>query len=195
MYRKSAPNFKEQISAKNTGLVLIDYQPEFVEPNSSTAVRNAIQLYQTAQELSLPVTVTTLASENSSGALLPEFEEHIVGGEVVQRQAINAWSVAQVRRNVEGTSKTKVVLAGGLADVSLTATSLSCLRENYDVYVVWDACITSHPQTLDITLTRLVQAGIIPITTQAVIAELTEKVPPWLMLRTPVLTMPEMVMA
>lgn len=134
MYRiRSSLDFKEKLSPENSGMMLIDFQSELVGRNNSTAMQNALQLYLSAKKLQLPMAVTSLVGNNRPGALLSILEEHVPEADLVQRQTINAWSVDQVQRRIEGSSITKVVLAGAMVDVSLTQTCLNCLRENYDV--------------------------------------------------------------
>jgi len=61
---------------------------------------------------------------------------------------------------------------------ALTRTALRGLQEKYDVYVVWYACLERDSLELEIARLRLTQAGVIPTSIAAVMAELNPTLAP-----------------
>ncbi|WP_165367964.1 isochorismatase family protein, partial [Phytoactinopolyspora endophytica] len=73
---------------------------------------------------------------------------------------------------VDGTGRTKLIMAGVQTDVCLTFTALTALNKGYEVYAVVDASAATTKETHDYALQRLIQAGAIPINWLAVGSEL-----------------------
>lgn len=73
---------------------------------------------------------------------------------------------------VEKTGRKKLVIAGVSTEVCVTFVALSAIAAGYEVYAVIDASGTWNKLVQEISVQRLVQAGVQPITWVAVAAEL-----------------------
>jgi nicotinamidase-related amidase len=75
---------------------------------------------------------------------------------------------------VEDTKRKTLIIAGTITSVCLAFPSLSAISEGCKVFGVVDASGTYSKMAQEITLTRLVQAGVFPIDTAAVCAEIQQ---------------------
>jgi len=94
-----------------------------------------------------------------SGPLLPALQEALPGVKAIERKPMNVWEDETARNAVVATGRTRLILAGFLAEACVSFSALSALAEGFDVFVVEDACggltLASH----DLALRRLEQAG------------------------------------
>jgi Isochorismatase family len=71
-------------------------------------------------------------------------------------------------------SEKTLIIAGTITSVCLAFPSISALNEGYKVFAMVDTSGTYSKMAQEITLTRLLQAGAIPIDTAAVCSEIQQ---------------------
>src|SRR5690606_4172680 len=84
----------------------------------------------------------------------------------------NAWDTPSFVEAVKATGKKKLVIAGVLTSVCVAFPAISAVAEGYDVFAVIDASGDMSSLSTQVTVARLQMAGVIPITTTAVISEI-----------------------
>lgn len=180
------------IEVEESQLVLVDFQPRLqaVMHDAQAAWTQAVRLAQAAQCLSVPVWGT---EQNPSrlGALSPELRGHCQRVLAkMQFSAVeeglaewlapapeaprgNARSLPRhLQKPVQQPSLRKsIVLAGVEAHVCLLQTALDLMQEEFDVWVVTDACTSRTERNRDAAYDRLAGAGAELVTTEMVIFE------------------------
>ncbi len=171
------PKTDHLLTAENSALILIDYQPGLVDGTHSirreALVNNVVALAKAAKMFDVPVILSTIAVEAGyQEPTIPELLEVLPGVTPIDRTAVNAWEQPEFRAAVEATGRRKLIIAGLWTEVCLVFPALDMLMEGYEVYAVSDASggtsVDAHQRGME----RVVQAGAAPVTWEAVMAEL-----------------------
>jgi nicotinamidase-related amidase len=170
---------KGMMNPKDVAMLLIDHQSglfNLVEDMPVYQLRNnIIALAKVATMLKIPVITTASVPEGPNGPVIPEIQEFAPHVRYVPRQGqINAWDVPMFVKAVEETKRKTLVMTGTLTSVCLAFPAISAVEAGYKVYAVVDASGNWSRMATDLTIARLVQAGVIPIDTFAVIGELQQ---------------------
>ena len=178
------------LDAQESQLVLVDYQAKLMPSifEGQHAVANALRLGKIARLLNVPVWGT---EENPSrlGENLPEIralcsktlskmhfsavEEGLcewLRPEIKAPQG-NARSLPKHLQKVPAPGRNLIVVAGCEAHVCLMQTSLDLLEDEFDVWVVTDACSSRTERNRDAAFDRLAGAGADLVTTEMVAFE------------------------
>jgi nicotinamidase-related amidase len=180
------------IDVEESQLVLVDFQPKLQAAMHDAAAvwANAARLAQAARLLQVPVWGT---EQNPSrlGALSPELREACQ--QVLAKMQFSAveeglgeWlqpPPAPPRGNArslprhlqkpqpEQVGRKSIVLAGVEAHVCLLQTALDLLEDEFEVWVVTDACSSRTERNRDAAYDRLAGAGAELLTTEMVVFE------------------------
>jgi nicotinamidase-related amidase len=181
------------LDANESQLVLVDYQAKLMPSifEGQQAVANAMRLGKIARLLNVPVWGT---EENPSrlGENLPEVRAlcdktlskmHFSAVEEGLGEWLRPESKAQAEPRGNARSMPKhlqkaivserntIVMAGCEAHVCLLQTSLDLLEDEFDVWVVTDACSSRTERNRDAAFDRLAGAGAELVTTEMVAFE------------------------
>ena len=180
------------IDADESQLVLVDFQPRLqAAMHEAEAVwANAARLAQAAQALRVPVWGTE-QNPSKLGALAPELSqacERVLAK--MQFSAVeeglaewlqpppaaprgNARSLPRHLQKpaAEAPKRQAIVIAGVEAHVCLLQTALDLLEEEFEVWVVTDACTSRTERNRDAAYDRLAGFGADPATTEMVLFE------------------------
>lgn len=91
---------------------------------------------------------------------------------MARKGQINAWDNPDFVDAVKATGKKTLIVAGTITSVCMAFPSISAVHDGYRVFAVVDASGTYSKMAQEITLARVVQAGVVPIDTGAVLSEL-----------------------
>lgn len=166
------------LSPENHALVLIDFEGQMAFATSSIALselRNNVAIICGASKIfNVPTIVTTVAEESFSGPVFPEIEEFypMATSGYIDRTSMNTWEDEAAYKAITGTKKQKLVLAGLWTGVCIVGPALSALEENYEVYVITDACGDVSNEAHERAIQRMVHAGVKPITSIQYLLEL-----------------------
>ena len=176
-------------------LVLVDYQLRLMPAmhDGGAVIANAVRLARMAAALQVPVFVT---EQNPSGlgetvlelkAATTDAKARVLGK--MQFSAVeeglgewlrpptkpvqgNARSLPKhLQKPVGGAARDTIVLAGCEAHVCLLQTALDLLEDEFDVWVVTDACSSRTERNRDAAFDRLAGAGVELVTTEMVAFE------------------------
>ena len=175
----STPQEKVMINPNDVAMLLIDHQSglfNLVKDMPVAELRNnIIALAKVATMLNIPVITTASVPEGPNGPVIPEIQQFAPHAKYVARQGqINAWDVPMFVKAVEETKRKTLVMTGTLTSVCLAFPAICGVEAGYKVYAVVDASGNWSKIATDLTIARLVQAGVIPIDTFAVIGELQQ---------------------
>jgi nicotinamidase-related amidase len=155
-------------------VVLIDHQPfQFANLHShepALIVNNVIALAKGAKAFNVPTILTTVLEERG-GYLLKGLQDVFPEQKPINRTFINTWEDPAVTDIVKKSGRKQLVLAALWSEVCLAMPAIQAVGEGYDVFVVTDASGGVSPEAHDMAVRRLVQAGVVPITWLAVLAE------------------------
>ena len=171
------PKTDHLLTAENSALALIDYQPALVEGTRSISrealVNNVVALAKAAKMFDLPIVLsTTGVSAGYQETTIPELQSVLPGIQAIDRTKVNAWEEDTFREAVEATGRRKIIMAALWTEVCLVFPALDMLRDGYEVYAVSDASGGTSADAHQRGMERIVQAGAAPVTWEAVMAEL-----------------------
>ena len=187
------------LDADDSQLVLVDYQARLMPAifESELVTANALRLARLARLMQVPVWGTAQNPEKL-GQNLPEVQAAIdsAGGKTLPKMHFSAvpdglieWLRPPARKPSQGGNarslpkhmqkppeeqeegRSMIVIAGCEAHVCLLQTALELLEEEFDVWVVTDACSSRTERNRDAAFDRLAGAGAELVTTEMVTFE------------------------
>ncbi|HIO29503.1 hydrolase [Marinobacter salarius] len=176
----SPANFNGQrpvIDPDDAVLLLIDHQSGLFQtigdmPMTELRAR-ATALAKIATLSKLPVITTASVPQGPNGPLIPEIHENAPHAQYVARKGeINAWDNPDFVAAVEATGRKTLIIAGTITSVCMAFPAISAVADGYKVFTVVDASGTYSKMAQEITMARVVQAGVVPMDTAAVASEL-----------------------
>ena len=173
-------NFNGQrpvINPNDAAMLLIDHQSELFQTVGDMPMpelrQRAAALAKMATLSKLPVITTASVPQGPNGPLIPEIHENAPHAQYVARRGeINAWDNPDFVAAVKATGKKQLIIAGTITSVCMAFPSISAVSAGYQVFAVVDASGTYNKMAEEITLARVVQAGVVPMDTAAVASEL-----------------------
>ena len=187
------------LDADDSQLVLVDYQVRLMPGifEGDLVVANAVRLARMAQAMMLPVWAT---EENPAGLgpNVPAVQAAIeaAGGRTLEKMHFSAvadglmdWLRPPARKPTQGGNacslpkhlqkaaaepeegRSTIVIAGCEAHVCLMQTALDLLEEDFEVWVVTDACSSRSERNRDAAFDRLAGNGAELVTTEMVAFE------------------------
>jgi nicotinamidase-related amidase len=157
-------------------LLLIDLQPQMAFATSSIdaiELRNNVALIaHAARAFGVPTILTTVAERTFSGPMFDEIRQALPDGEVTDRTTMNAWEDQAVVDRVNRVRRNRVVMAGLWTSVCVVDPALAAVEQGFDVYVISDACGDVSTEAHERAMTRMVQAGVRPMTSLQYLLEL-----------------------
>ena len=158
-------------------MLLIDHQSglfQTVGDMPMPVLRNhATALAKMATLCKMPVITTASVPQGPNGPLIPEIHQNAPHAKYVARKGeINAWDNAEFVAAVKATGRKTLIIAGTITSVCMAFPAIAAVHEGYKVFAVVDASGTYSKMAQEITLARVVQAGVVPMDTAAVAAEL-----------------------
>lgn len=176
----SPANFNGQrpvIDASDAVMLLIDHQSGLFQTVRDmpmpTLRSHAAALAKIASLSKIPVISTASVPQGPNGPLIPEIHANAPHAQYVARKGeINAWDNAEFVAAVKATGRKTLIIAGTITSVCMAFPAISAVADGYKVFAVVDASGTYSKMAQEITLSRVMQAGVVPIDTGAVASEL-----------------------
>jgi nicotinamidase-related amidase len=158
-------------------MLLLDHQSGLFQVVKDIAVAelraNTTMLAKLAGLLKIPVITTASVPEGPNGPLMPEihqFSPHSI--HVPRRGEVNAWDNELFVRTVRETGRKTLIMAGVWTSVCVMFPALDAVAAGYKVYAVIDASGDPSEMASRTSLARFAQAGVVPISANAVLCEL-----------------------
>src|SRR5688500_13381272 len=165
---------KALLRPEDSILVLIDHQPfQFTNLHShepTMIINNVVGLAKGAKVFNVPTILTTVIEERG-GYIIKQLQDVYPDQKPINRTWINTWQDPHVTDIVKKSGRKQLVLAALWTEVCLAQPAIQALGEGYEVFVVTDASGGVSAESHDMAVRRLVQAGAVPITWMAVLAE------------------------
>lgn len=173
-------NFNGQrpvINPDDALMLLIDHQSGLFQtvgdmPMTELRARAAV-LAKMATLANIPVITTASVPQGPNGPLIPEIHQNAPHAQYIARKGeINAWDNPEFVAAVKASGKKQLIIAGTITSACMAFPAISAVADGYQVFAVIDASGTYTKMAQEITLARVVQAGVVPMDTAAVASEL-----------------------
>jgi nicotinamidase-related amidase len=164
------------LTPENCQLIFIDQQPQMAfgvqSMDRQTLKNNTTLLAKGARLFGIPTTITTVESRSFSGFTYPELLSVFPDKPILERTSMNSWDDRKVRDALAAAGRRKVIVSGLWTEVCNTTFALSAMLEgDYEIYMVADASGGTTKEAHDYAMQRMVQAGVVPMTTLQVLLE------------------------
>jgi nicotinamidase-related amidase len=166
----------ELLTDMNSTLVLVDYQRAMfsgVGSGDKTIIRNAAYCAaKAAVILDIPVILSAINPQNL-GEFIVDIAALLPGQEVYARKvpSFDAFEDENTLNAFKKTGRKKMVVSGLWTSMCFAYTALHGIRNGYEVYGLMDAAGDSTPEAHKYGIKRMLQAGVIPITTESLVSE------------------------
>ncbi len=179
-FNQNIANFNDArpvIDPDDAVMLLIDHQSGLFQTVNDMPMpklrAHAAALAKMATLAGMPVITTASVPQGPNGPLIPEIHENAPHARYVARKGeINAWDNPDFVEAVKATGRGTLIIAGTITSVCMAFPSISAVHAGYRVFAVVDASGTYSKMAQEITLARIVQAGVVPMDTAAVASEL-----------------------
>ena len=165
------------IDVNDAAMLLIDHQSGLFQtvgdmPMPELRAR-AAALAKMASLAGIPVITTASVPQGPNGPRIPEIHANAPHAQYIARRGeINAWDNPEFVAAVKATGRKTLIIAGTITSVCMAFPSIAAVADGYKVFAVIDASGTYSKMAQEITLARVVQAGVVPMDTAAVASEL-----------------------
>jgi nicotinamidase-related amidase len=164
------------LDASDTVMLLLDHQAGLFQTVKDVPLidlrANVAMLAKLATLLKIPVITTASEPNGPNGPLMPEIHQFAPHAVYVPRKGeVNAWDNEDFVRTVRATGKKTLIMAGVWTSVCVMFPALDAKAAGFKVYAVMDASGDPSEMASRTTLARFIQAGVIPISTNAVLSE------------------------
>ena len=150
-------------------VVFIDHQPQMTfgvaNIDRATLINNVTLLAKVAKEFNIPAVITSVETESFSGYVWPQLLDVFPGQEVIERTSMNSWDSEEFRAAIEATGRKNIIITGLWTEVCVTWPTIEMLGAGYNIYVLEDCCGATSPAAHEASLSRMVQAGAVRVTT------------------------------
>jgi nicotinamidase-related amidase len=167
----------DRLTPDNAAVLFIDHQTGLAngvaDQSQLEFTSNVVALAKLAKLFNLPTVITTSAADGPNGPVMPQITQLLPNVAIVHRPGeINAWDNADFVAAVAKAGRKKLIIAGISTEVCVAFVALSAIKAGYEVYAVIDSSGTWSKLVQEVSVARMVQAGVTPMTWVAVGAEL-----------------------
>lgn len=162
-----------RLKVEDTVLVVIDVQGNLAMgmPNRETLFRNLRILIEGSRELNVPIILTEQVP-TKLGETIGEIREVLPGVPALEKSAFSCCGCEMFRRELKGTGRRTVVLAGMETHVCVYQTAIDLIAEGYRVEIVSDAVSSRKEENKRVALERMQRAGVQITSVEMVLFEL-----------------------
>ena len=162
-----------RIKKEDIIFVAIDYQDRLLPAmeNGKDIEKNIIKLGKGLKILGIPEIVTTQYSRGL-GQTAESVAEALGDFEPVDKFTFSACKNEQFMTILKDSGRKTVILAGIETHICVEQTALDLLEKGYNVVLAADCCGSRDMRNHEISLLRLIQAGVVAVCTESVLYEL-----------------------
>ncbi len=161
--------YQKLYTPEDSVVVFIDHQPQMTfgvaSIDRAMLINKVTLLAKVAKEFNIPAIITAVETESFSGYVWPQLLDVFPGQPVIERTSMNSWDSMEFRAAIEATGRKNIVITGLWTEVCVTWPTIEMLGAGYNVYVVEDCCGATSQAAQDASLSRMVQAGAVRVTT------------------------------
>jgi nicotinamidase-related amidase len=162
--------------ANDCALILIDYQPEMfrgVHSGDPDLIElNVTALARAAKAFRIPIVLSTVGVRMGvNRPTIPSLKKELADSPEIDRTTMNAWEDIAFLEAVKATGRKRLVFGALWTEICLAYPALAAMAEGFEVAFVADAVGGESKVEHETAIQRLIQAGAVPNTTLAMIAE------------------------
>ncbi|MEK2688583.1 isochorismatase family protein [Bdellovibrio sp. GT3] len=162
--------------ASECALILIDYQPEMFRGIGSGDPRmvetNICELAKAAVAFDIPVVLSSVGVKMGVNQPTIKALKGVLPGVVeIDRSSMNAWEDENFLKAVKATGRKRLVFCALWTEICLAFPVVDALEDDFEVTFVVDAVGGQSKEEHEMAIQRLIQAGAIPNTSVAMVAE------------------------
>lgn len=162
--------------ASECALILIDYQPEMFRSVRSSDHKlielNVRTLAKGAKAFGMPIVLSTVGVKMGvNKATIETLRKDLQEVAEIDRTSMNAWEDVAFLNAVKATGRKKLVFGALWTEICLVYPVIEALHAGYEVSFVADAVGGQSKVEHETAIQRLIQAGAVPNTTCAMVAE------------------------
>jgi nicotinamidase-related amidase len=170
------PTASPLMNPADCAILLLDHQSGLFQTVKDISIpelrTNATILAKLAVLAKVPLITTASEPNGPNGPLMPELKQVAPEAIYVPRKGeVSAWDNADFLKTIKGTGKKTLIIAGVWTSVCVAMPAIQAKAEGYNVYAVIDASGDPSPMASAVTVARLAQAGVVPISTNGVFCE------------------------
>lgn len=167
------------LKADTSQLLIVDIQARLLPAmhEAEALSRQAVIVATAAAQLGVPMTISEHCADKI-GTTVTEVASAAKGARILPKSSFSCLAdegLASHLATHAGESRRQLVILGIEAHVCVLQSALAALNAGYDVFVVTDAVTSRRAQSCEVALSRIVQAGIVPVTTEMVLFEWLER--------------------
>ena len=164
------------LDPSDTALLLLDHQTGLFQTVKDVAIAdlrmNTVMLAKLATLFNIPVITTASEPGGPNGPLMHELSSAAPKAIYVPRNGeVNAWDSPEFVNAVRNTGRKTLIMAGVWTSVCVMFPALDAKAAGFKVYAVTDASGDPSMIASATSLARFTQAGVVPISTNAVLSE------------------------
>ena len=153
--------------------IAIDFQEKLLPAmsNDRTLENKVCRFFAGARIMELPVVVTQQYTKGLGDTTAP-IKEALGDFDHVEKKSFSAIGEPEFVKQVEELGKKTILMTGIEAHICVEQTTLDLLERGYDVFLVTDCIGSRKEEDLKGAVMRMVQAGAVPVTYEAVLYEM-----------------------
>jgi nicotinamidase-related amidase len=164
------------LDPNDTVVLLLDHQTGLFQTVKDVPLlelrANTVGLAKLAELAKVPIIYTASEPNGTNGPIMEELAAAMPSAKYVARKGeVSAWDNEDFVKAVEATGRKTLVMAGVWTSVCVAFPALQAKADGYRVYAVIDASGDPSLMASDVSLARMAQAGIIPVTTNVLLCE------------------------
>ncbi len=168
-----------RMNRKMSQLILIDIQDKVMAPIGDNARLTEVlaRLVKFARRLNVPITVTEHYPEGLGPTVEGLAREFAADTPILRKRHFSCLADTALRQHLEDLrdfGRGQAVVAGVETHVCVAQTALDLIVDGYQVFIVADAVASRAPESRDIALQRLRQAGASIVDSEMVMFEWLE---------------------
>ncbi|HMI05232.1 MAG TPA: isochorismatase family protein [Pedobacter sp.] len=162
--------------SKECALILIDFQPgvmSYIRSSDPKLVElNGRYLAKAALAFDIPIILSTVGVKSAGNQpTIESLRNEIPDIPEIDRSSMDSWGDKGFVDAVKKTGRKRLVMCGILTEVCLAYPVVNALKDDYEVCFIADASGGASKEAHDMAVLRMIQAGAVPNTTSAMIAE------------------------
>ncbi len=175
--KTSSNKFHSVWKKDEVALILIDYQPQMFAgvhstPNAALIELNARYLIRSAKIFNIPVVYSTVAVKvGTNGPMVQSMRDEMPNLPIIDRTTMDAWEDPVFAAAVKATGRKRMITCALWTEICLTYSVVSMMGAGYEVMFPVDAVGGTSQLAHETAIQRLIQAGAVPNTATATIAE------------------------
>lgn len=175
--KKAAPiPGKSLLTPKDHTLIMIDHQSQMAFATRSIDIQelrnNCAMLAKAARGFNVSTILTSVGTKSFSGPIFPEIREIFHEATPFERTTMNAWEDKNFISEINRIGKPRLVFSGLWTSVCVSGPVLSAIDQGFEAYLITDACGDVSKEAHDMSIHRMVSAGVRTLTSLTYLLEL-----------------------